>query len=95
MTYTLDASQNTARSSTLTPSEHTAVLLAMIHDTIASYRAAHGEAPAVVWASPDLHRAIVLELPALIGTTAVCRSHSLRGVAAVAVHQQFSERGAL
>jgi hypothetical protein len=60
--------------------------LEMIADVVEAHLLQHRCCPAIVWASEDLHRAVVLDLPSIMpGGVTVCRSHSLRGIAACAI----------
>jgi hypothetical protein len=71
-------------------SEEVAGLIDMVLDVIESHVMAHDEMPQIVWVSEELHRQIVLYLPAVISGVTVCRSHSLKGVVAVAVHRPIA-----
>jgi hypothetical protein len=66
----------------------TDALIDIVLDAIEQHVKSHAELPEIVWCSEDLHRQIVLELPALIqGEICVCRSHTLRGLSAATVHR--------
>lgn len=76
------------RLSTVPAASKTKALLGMIAQVIDAYQEAHGQRPLIVWASQDLHREIVALLPATLDGTSVCRAHTLRGLAAAAIHEQ-------
>jgi len=81
---------NTIESTIAGVTHSPAEMLTLILDAMHGYRQHHdGQAPELVYASPELFEALVLDLPPTINGTTVCLSPRLTGLSAAAQDGPF------